>query len=230
MKRLIPILISILVFIGCGEDKPEKKTPQVVIDKSRLQADDEINATVYVCSLGDELVRDGNASKFDTTYDQTNLVWKMTLDTGKNKDLKVDECNLTSTYSRLCFQVNPEEPGTGMYQEISTETGKRYRVMAELIGADNVGHQEDFTQGRSYVSIEDSKPKKTSQPLKYSELVIGNIPKKVAFDFNATKETMYVQLRGNTAFAYPSAFYISVRELILHERANAPENTVECNL
>lgn len=66
----------------------------------------------------------------------------------------------------------------GIYQAISTQVGKTYKVTATLIGANHYKPNElhDFTLGSSYVTVDASKPTPTSTPLTSTALVTGNTP------------------------------------------------------
>jgi len=239
---MIIIATSLLMLNACGGDEEsETKTEEIVaIDTSNVQVLDEINTTtVSYCILGEELVRGGENDLGPLDASQ----WTMTLDSGVEGDLGIKECLINGRdVPRACIQVDPQAAGTGMYQDIDTEIEKRYRVRAELLGADNYLDKYNYNLGRSYISIEDHKPLEKSQPIAYSEKVTGDIPKEIAFDFDATKTTNYISLRGDTAFRYPTAFKISVKELIqvdqveieddnnASEENNTSGDKVPCNL
>jgi hypothetical protein len=233
MKNIITIAASILILNACGDKDKEEI---VAIDTSSVQTLDKINVTTNTyCLLGEELVKGGGSVTDPELLEASK--WKMTLDSGKSSDLILNDCIINDGTVRECIQVDPQAAGTGMYQEIVLVTGKRYRVSAELIGADNVNDKNNFELGSSYVSIEDHKPVEKSIPIAHSEKVIGNTPKKVIFDFNTTKETNYISLRGDRAYKYPTAFFISVKELIVKTKennstvdSNTTENNVSCNL
>ena len=103
----------------------------------------------------------------------------------------------------------------GIYQAISTQVGKTYKVTATLIGANHYKPNElhDFTLGSSYVTVDASKPTPTSTPLTSTALVTGNTPQTVETTFTATSATSYVSLRGDTGYRYPKASRISVKEV-----------------
>jgi len=234
IKNILSIAVSILLLNACGDK--ERKTEPVAIDTSNVQRIEEVNtAVVSYCKLGEELVKGGENEL--GTLDAAQ--WTMTLDTGVKGDLGIKECLINDkNETRDCIQVDPQTPGTGMYQIIATKTKTRYRVSAELLGADNVNDKYNYDLGSSYVSIEDHKPLEKSEPIAYSASVTGDIPKIVKFDFDAKKEMNYISLRGDTAFRYPTVFNISVKELILvkedsndaTEDTNTTENKVPCNL
>ena len=238
IKSILSIAVSILLLNACGggDNKSETQTDETVtIDTSNVQTLEEVNTTVInYCKLGEELVQGGknDLGKLDASR------WTMTLDTGVEGDLGIKECLINGkSEARGCLQVDPQKPGTGMYQEIVTEEGKRYRVSAELLGADNYQDPYNYDLGSSYVSVEDHKPVEKSEPIAYSESVKGDAPKVVKFDFDAEKEMNYISLRGDTAFRYPTLFNISVKELIQvkkdsnsTEDTNTTVNEVLCNL
>lgn len=225
IKNSLLIATSILMLNACGSDDKNAEDVIAPIDQSSVQTLEDINVTsTTTCKLGEELVKGGEVNALDASK------WKMTLDSGRTNDLRTDDCLINGgDVSRECIQVDPQAAGTGMYQEIGTESGKRYRVSAELIGADNVNDKNNFTLGSSYVSIEDHKPVEKSIPIALSEKVTGDIPKIVTFDFNATRTTNYISLRGDRIYRYPTAFYISVKELIIEDNNTTGDN-VPCNL
>jgi len=121
---------------------------------------------------------------------------------------------------------NPVQNGGGLYQAISTQVGKKYIVKAILIGANHYLPHElhDFTLGSSYVSVDTDKPTPDSQPLAITESVIGNTPTTVDATFTASATITYISLRGDSAFRYPKASYISVKELRTDEETPRTDN------
>ena len=110
--------------------------------------------------------------------------------------------------------ANPLSDNGGMYQAISTEVGKTYKVTATLIGANHYKPNElhDFTLGSSYISVDTDRPTPDSETLE-STHVIGNTPTIVEIVFDAVSTTTYISLRSDKAFRYPKASRISVKEV-----------------
>jgi len=224
MKNIITITALVLLLNACGDKKTEIKPEKVniTVDKTNVQTIKEINTTSennkisIVCTLGDELVQGGGPEEL-----LDNKKWTRG---GEKGGLTLGDCEINTGMKRDCIQVDPDKPGTGMFQNITTKSGKRYRVEAELVGADNYRDKDNYDLGSSYVSIEDHKPVEKSIPIALSTYVKGNTPTEVKFDFDANKTSNYVSLRSDTAYRYPTVLKISVKELIVN-KVNTDDNT-----
>jgi len=152
-------------------------------------------------TIGTELIEGG--SNDNGALNATS--WTLMIDRGS--------VNVGNCLTRRCIQVNPFIANAGMYQVIQTEVGKTYKLEAELLGSNHYSDRNNYTLGSSYLTVEDTLPSPTSVPAYTSQSVNSNTVTRVEITFTATSTTSYVSLRGDTAFKYPTALSISLKEV-----------------